>query len=356
MFMNTSTYEEYIMRDAKRLKMYSSQNNSLLLDVPQEILQIYSRFLDLKSTVMFHTACKRTYNKKTITQSKHNTVSRMLSSISYMMNELYDIFGTVNGQYKLLANMLRKIIYVSVSDLPNTNECQYVSSRTLNEYNKLIRLAMDTLDISELDFNSILEDIQFEYRGFEIVNICKERRDLLNKVKDIIHKHYFSHEFTVYTYTTFGNIFLEFQCDKDKIMIDVHERLTDDVFSWSFLTDVLKSFMVNNPNHELVIKMKNSGIEIKDNMITSNKGDYNAIHVIAEIINELQDCSSIFKGSDDNIVEIWNDTIEVNWVLKDVVREILKNGMYSFMLRNITNAVQDDFYPYLDIDEQLLLL
>ena len=280
----------------------------------------------------------------------------MFSSISCMINDLYDIFGTVNGQYKLLANMLRRMIYISVSDVPNDSELPYVSARTLNEYNKLMRLAMETLDISGFEFNNILEDIQFEFRGFEIVNICKERRELLDKVKNIIHEHYFSQDFTVYTYTTFGNLFLEFQCDKDKIMIDIHERLTDELFSWSFLTDVLKSFIFDNPNHELVSMMKNNDIEIRNNMITWNKGNYKSIYVIAEILNELQDCSKIFKGSDDNIVEIWNDTTEVNWVLKDVVQEILKNGMYSFILGNITNSVQNDFYPYFDIDEQLLLL
>lgn len=356
MFMSKDIYEGYISNDAKKLRMYSSEKKNLLLDVPEELLQIYSSFLDLKSNVMFNKVCKRTRNKDTIVKSRHSTLSRMFSSITYMVNDLYNIFGTVQGQHKLLANMLRRIIYVSVSDTPSDNELPYVSARTLNEYNKLMRLAMEATDISGFDFNNILEDIQFEFRGFEIVNIPKERRDLLNQVKDIIHKHYFSQAFTIYTYTTFGSMFLEFQCDSDKVMVDIHERQADDIFSWSFLTDVLRNFMINNPDHSLVTKIQKNNIQVTDNMITWNKNNSNAISVISEIVNELHECSKIFKGSDDNIVEIWNDTIEVNWLLKDVVNEILKHGMYSFLLSNITNVVNNDFYVYSDIDEQLLLL
>ena len=86
--------------------------------------------------------------------------------------------------------------------------------------------------------------------------------------------------------------------------------------------------------------MKQNNIEITNSMITWDKGNLIAPYIISELVNELTDCSSIFKGSDDNIVEVWNDTIDVNWLLKDIVTQILNNGFYTFILNfnSFTNS------------------
>ena len=355
--------EECIHRKTKNVKMCSSQNdnsnNNLLLDVPIEILQVYSKFLDLKSNVMFNSVCRRTYDKENVQKSKFNTLLKMFSSVSSMVKDLYDIFGTIESQNRLLAGMLRRLIYTSMSyNTPFQNEETYVSSKTLEEYHNIMRLTMATMDndnLSVLDFNNLLEDVQFEFRGFQIVNIPKHRREQLDMMKSIVRNHYFSHDFTVYTYTTFGNMFLEYQCGKDNMTVDIHERLDDEVFSWEFLTDTLRAFNIDNPKHEISKKMEDNNINIIDSMISWNKENSNGTYIFTEIVQKLIDCTSIYKGSDDNIVEIWNDTLDSNWLLKDVVNNILNNGMYSLMLRNITNSVQDDFYDY-NIDEVAMLL
>lgn len=357
--------EECIHNNTKMAKMYSSQDDNsnktpnLLLDVPIEILQIYSSFLDLKSNIMFNTVCKRTRDKMSIARSELKALFNMFSSISYMIMDLYDVFGTIESQSRLLAGILRRLIYTSVSNnMHFHNEVSYVYTKTLEEYRDIMRLTMEIMDddnLSVLDFNNLLEDIQFEFRGFQIVNITKQRREQLDKMKSIIRNHYFSHDFTIYTYTTFGNMYIELQCDKNNIMVDIHERLDDEIFSWSFLTDTLRAFNVNNPEHEIIQKMKENNIEIRNNMVSWNKTNNKGVSIFTEIVKLLIDCSSIYKGSDDNIVEIWNDTVDNNWLLKDVVNDVLSNGMYSFMLKNMTNSVQDDFYDF-DIHEAIVLL
>lgn len=358
-------HEECIHKETKKARMSSSQDEdssssfNLLLDVPVEILQVYSSFLDLKSTIMFNQVCSRSRDKKGVIQCEFDSLLKMFSSVSNMIKDLYDVFGTIESQNRLLAGMLRRLIYTSVSnDMSFGNEVTYAFSKTLEEYQNIMRLTMETMDddhLSVLDFNNLLEDVQFEFRGFQIVNITEKRREQLDTMKSIVRGHYFSHEFTVYTYTTFGNIFLEFQCDKDNIMVDVHERLDDEIFSWSFLTDMLRDFNLNSPDNEILKKMRDNNIQITNNMISWNKNSHNGINVFTEIVKFLVDCSSMYKGSDDNMVEIWNDTLEVRWLLKDTVNNILNDGMYSPMLRNITNSIQDEFYDY-NIDEALQLL
>lgn len=354
--------EECIHRMSKKAKMCSSQSdnvsNNLLLDVPIEILQVYSNFLDLKSNIMFNKVCKRTYDKENIARSEFNALFKMFNSIKHMINDLYNIFGTMQGQNELLADILRRLIYTSVSNsMPFQNEVSYVTARTLDEYRRIMRLTMEIMgdDFSVMDFNNLLEDIQFEFRGFQIINITNQRRDQLNKIKSLIREQYFSNDFTVYTYTTFGNMFLEFQLNKDNLMIDIHERLDDEIFSWSFLIDTVRDFNLNNPEHEILQKMKDNNIEIKDTMLSWKKQNTHGVYVFTEIVKKLINCSSIYKGSDDNIVEIWNETVDNNYIFKDVVNDVLNSGMYSCMLRNITNSIKDEFYDY-NIDEVIMLL
>lgn len=354
-------HEEYIDKKTKRPKMCSSQDvydKNLLLNVPIEILDVYSNFMDLKSNVMLKSVCKRTYEKHRVKRSELNTLTRMFSSMSSMIKDLYDAFGSIEGQNRLLAGILRRLIYRSVSNMFFQYDVSYVSSRTLEEYSNIMQLTMETFDderLSVVDFNNILEDIQFEFRGFQIVNITKERRELLDKVKSIIRSYYFSHDFTIYTYTTFGNIFLECQCDKENMMVDIHERLDNEIFGWSFIVDTLRALNTNNPEHVISKKMAMNNVQIDKNMICWKKENPNGVLVLSEIVHKLIDCSSIYKGSDDNIVEVWNDTLDFNWLLQDVVKDLLSSGMYTFKLQNIMNSVQDDFYEC-TIDALMILL
>lgn len=362
-FHNTLlTKEECIHRMSKQTKMCSSESENscknLLMDVPIEILQVYSKFLDLKSSVMFNKVCKRTYDKANIKKSEFNTLLKMFSSVSYMIKDLYDLFGTIESQNKLLAGILRRLIYTSMfNNMYFQNDISYVTAKTLDEYHEILRLTMESMDynLSMFEFNNLLEDVQFEFRGYSILNLTKQKREQLEKLKSIIREHYFSHDFTIYTYTTFGNVFIEFQCNKDNIMVDIHERLNDEIFSWSFLTDTLKAYNDSNSDNDIFNMMKDNEMEIVDNMISWKKGNTKGIYVFTEIVKLLIDCSSIYKGSDDNIVEVWNDTIDTNWLLKEVTDDILSSGLYQMILKNITNSVQDDFYSY-DIYEAMLIL
>lgn len=319
------------------------ESKNLLLDVPDEIVEIYSSFLDLKSNAMFNCACKKGCDKKSLRRSELFALSKMFVSIVDMVTNIHDIFGTLDGQKKLLSNMLRRLIYTSVSDIPTDADQSYASSKTLTEYKRIMEIVVEEMDISLFNFNNLLEDSQFEYRGYEIINIVKEKREELDNFKNIISNRYFSNEFTIHTYSTFGNMFLELQCDDDHVMIDIHEKKDINAFNWTFLTDVIKQFVFYNPEHKLIYEMKNSTIEINDNMIYWNKDNQNAPYVIVELIHELLDCSSIYKGSDDTIVEVWNDSVEINWLLGDVVNEVQNSGMYSNMLRDITNDIQDEY-------------
>lgn len=337
----------------KKHKMSSSQNtkkedltvrtNNLILDVPQEILQLYTYFLDLKSNVMFNCVCRKTNDKRTIKTNEYNTLSHMFGLITNLIGNLQNVFSTQEGQDKLLAVMLRRLIYTSVSDISSQTEVPYVTTRTFAEYTRLMTTITEKMDISVLDFNNLLEDAQFEFRGFSIINITDDRRNKINEIKSIIRDQYFSKEFTIHTCTTFGDMYVEFQCNNNNFTIDVHERLDDDLFTWMFLTDSVRSMISNGCVHPILSKLKSQNIQVSDSMISWQRNNYDNLYLLSDLVHDIMDCSSIFKGCDDNILEVWNDTMEVNWLLRETVKEVQVCGMYLEMLKDITNAVQDKF-------------
>lgn len=332
----------------KKLRMSSlhdidETSNNLILDVPQELLQVYSKFLDLKSNVMFNAVCRKTRDKKVLKQSELNTIFIMFGKIANMIQELHNIFGTTEGQNKLLANILRRLIYVSVSDIPSETEGSFPTSKTLMEYKNIMLTTMEKMDISMSAFNNLLEDAQFEFRGFRIIDLQEESRMMLNSIKSILSEIYFSQKFTIHTYTTFGNMFLEFMCDDENLMLDIHERLDDDIWSWSFLTDILKQFMIDNPTNPLVKELRKHNVIVSDSMITWKKNNHEVLYILTQLIYSLIDCSKIYMGSDSDLVDIWNETSDNNWLLKTVIDEVRECGMYTQVLEDITNSVQNGY-------------
>lgn len=327
----------------KKQTMSSKEKTNLILDVPLEILRNYSQCLDLKSNIMFNLVCKRTCDKQSMKLSEFNTVLRMFTSITNMIKNLQSTFRTQESQNKLLAVMLRRLIYTSVSDVVSQTEVSYISSRTWAEYTRLMNILVEELDISVMDFNNILEDAQFEFRGFSIINLSKEQREKLDKAKIILRNQYFSKDFTVHTCSTFGNMYLEFQCNDKYISIDIHEKLEDDMFTWIFLTDSVRNMMRDKPTNPLILKLQSQNVDISDSMISWDKNNENALYVLTELVHSTMDCSSMFKGTDDNLLEVWNDTVEVNWLLREMVDEVQVCGMYSSIFRDVTSCVQDAY-------------
>jgi hypothetical protein len=352
MYLSRQTYG---VESRKKSRMSSNQQQSveddcknLITNVPIEILKLYTNFLDLKSNVMFAKVFTTAHDRNIIARCETNALFRMLFGVTQLTQNLYDMIGTVKGQQALLASVLRKLIYVSVSDMPMNAESLLASHNTLIEYKALQDIAMDEMDISSYEFNNLLENAQFEFRGFTIFNVPNEHRERLDIMKNIIHNRYFSQPVTIHTYTTFDDIFIELDCEKDNILFDIHHQHSSEGRDWMFLLDAITDWTENNGSHDLAKQFKHEKIEIKNNMLCFNTAKvYNNLDIVVKLMHKLLPYQKLFKGSNDVRLEIWNDTLEVNWVLSDVIKDIQNSGMYISMLEDITNGVQDEYNAYL---------
>lgn len=327
-----------------------TSNNNLIMDVPSEIVKCYAQHLDLKSLVMFHCASKKCYDKQYIQYREERAIQDMLDGIVGVCNDILSVVSTKTGQHRLLANILRKLIYVSVTDItPNTNH-SVATSQTLAEYNAILEYITNEMDISIYTFNELLEDAQFEFRGFNIINITKERRDNLDKVKTMIHEWYFSKPFTVHTYSTFGATCVELDCNKDVVMFDVHRHLDEETQNMMFLTDTITEFQKNIneddvDDHKLV-KELNKHVRLVHYMYHWDNGNQQATKVMSSTMRRLMDCHPFFSGSTEICLELWNDMLDDNWVLSNVIDELLTNGMYGFILKDVTDDCNREFRHY----------
>lgn len=344
------------VKSNKKRQTYQQKmdHSNLILSVPPEVRTIYMNHLDLKSSVMFSTACKATLCNEDVDQKKEQAVIQLFGDVIKLAKEVHSVFCTSSGRDKLLARMLRKLIFVSVTDINSSMHSNVTTQHCMTEYHTLYNYVSSQLDVDIVAFNNMLEDAQFEYRGFCIIGLNPTKREQLNVFKKLLEDHYFSKSFTVHTYLTYGNMFVEINVDNETISFDIHKQKDSGGFNWLFLQDTVMDWMdacdgdmlesgVIDP---LYTDYLTAGIYPINSMLGWSLGDEKeamAQCVIAKLVKKLLPYQNMFGGSTDAKLEIWNDTAEHNWLLAEIVEETQRHEMYTERLRNITFDIQDEF-------------
>lgn len=324
--------------------------NNLLQDVPHEVVKCYAQHLDLKSLVMFHCACKRSYDVEFVRLREEQSLERMLNGIIGVCKDILNVVSTHEGQNRLLASILRKLIFVSVSDVSQHGNNAIASTQTLSEYNTILEYITNEMDLSIYAFNELLEDAQFEFRGFNIININRERRDNLDKVKQIIREWYFSKPFTVHTYCTFGTTCVELDCNRDVAMFDVHRHLDEENQDMMFLMDTINEFRQHHDVERGDLKLLrdlDKNVKLVQYMYHWDINNTQSTKAMSKVMKRLIDCHPFYRGSSEICLEVWNDLLDDNWVLANVIDDMLTNGMYGFILKDITDECQRVYRDHL---------
>lgn len=330
--------------------------SKLILDIPSEVIQCYANHLDLKSLVMFHATSKTTYDKHFLQCSEELAIERMLDGIVGVCNDILNIVSTCQGQEKLMASILRKLIYASVSDVtPHTHNNSIATLRTLTEYNAIQEYIINKMDISMHTFNELLEDAQFEFRGFNIINISKERRDNLDTVKMMLKEWYFSKPFTVHTYSTFGATCIELDCNKEVAMFDIHCHSNEEKDELMFFMDAMSQFKnsMHTKDDVWLIEEMDKHVKLVQYMYHWNMNNKQSTKIMSKMMKKLLNCHPFFEGSTEICLEVWNDILDDNWVLANVIDELVTNGMYGFILKDVTDDCTREFRHYMMLDNDM---
>jgi hypothetical protein len=339
------------------------QDNNLLLDVPDEIFNIYHNYLDLKSYISFVSTCRHTSteaSKRIVAQKRINAFSGILCEIQEKLCSIQATFATEGGSNMLLSCLLRKLIFASATkDEMAQNATSLAQTQCLEEYNRLYMHCLEEFDMTLVQFNNNLENAQFEYRGFNIIGINNNERHMLDMFKSILQETYFSRPFLSHCYVSFGDVFVEMNCDDETIMFDVHTH--DNAGNWVFLEVVINAWIKKVDALEiqcdddiiLLAKVRNIGINITENWLSWPKNNYNALTVVSELLFKFMGNDRFFQGAEKVTVEVWNDTLENNWILANVARGHLQCSRYEETLLRISYSIIDEYDQnrIMDIDE-----
>lgn len=375
----------YKTRANTRRRMMQTQalepSPCLLLDrLPEELLRKCAERLDVKSCVMVSSTCKTMHGAcKDVSKLKTEVaLGGMIKDTVDLMVSIQKEISREPLQNKLLADILRKLIFVSVTSAQNTDGTSRIAySNCLSEYHRLRDYFADAMNLSWLEYNNLLEDAQFEYRGFNIIGLTQERRDVLDLFKQHLHANYFSDSFIIHSYVTLNSLSMELNYDQNEICFDIHkirnpfeklDREWDSSSSDDEDGDVVES---RDPRsgvsiffQELVSKWEdgakgtlNEGTlkeEFKQSIISNIsdmlwwdpldvRGD-DVPFLLGRMITQLMpEATSILQGTTDTKIEFWNDTLEDNWLLSEVINDFIRARGFQTTLSYITFAVSDVF-------------
>lgn len=325
----------------------ASVSTTHLIDLTQEILLECFKHLDLKSSVMMTSVCKKFSHldnkNKLIHNKKIMSLGTIIKECISVLKLVYDTLHYEPAREHMMADLLRKLIYVSVSNSHhfNTSQSSIAYDHCQMEYTRLYLYYAEQMDITMFEFNNLLEDAQFEFRGYNIIDKPVEHRSQLNMFKDTIKGLYFNGAYTVQLNMQYLASCIEIHFDGNKIVFDVHLQESND--NLIFLQDLISDWLKKTQDIVLKNKFESSNIVIDRNQMHWSIDNSEAPYIIAELILLLMPDGRYFQGADAFNIELWNNIIEENWLLNEVVKEMIDRNNYETMICNVSYQVTDEY-------------
>jgi hypothetical protein len=303
---------------------------------------------------MFIATCTRTksLDKACIEEQPKPSVQKKIDGLSSIIKGYFTVLKGMhyhlmhNGlRDDMMSNILRKLIYTSVSNSSHIMGVQstVVFEQCQTEYNRLFLYFVEQMDITIVEFNNLLEDAQFEYRGYNIININETKRNQLNHFKQLLKSIYFSGLYTVQATIQYNEVCMEVYFDGEQCVFDIHRHPEGQHEGLLvFLQDMVSAW---RPTAEGRLKdmYDMAQISIVDDQLQWPMDSQDAPYVIAELITKLMPEPQFFKGGLVSDVEIWNGVMEENWLLNEVVTETMERYKYEELMVNSSYQIMEDF-------------
>jgi len=339
---------------------------NLIFDVPKEILTEYLGYMDVKTSLMFMSMCKRTkaLDKPKVTEAgieiapKASVMKKILglgNIVRDYVSVLHSIHTTVMSDVArdhMMANILRKLIYMSVSVethfVNDGNTLAFGQCRA--EYDRLYLYFAEQMGISKGYFNNLLEDAQFEYRGFKIINISENQRRDLDTFKDLLKGWYFEGGYTAQATIQYCDTCIELHNDGETLIFYIHRHSNDgdeeqhqNGCGLVFFQDRVEAWSKITDTGRLKEAFEQAKITINDNRLEWPIENEHAPYVIAELIINLMPDPMFYTGAEAFDIELWNIILEQNWILYEVMKETTDRYGFEEALCRASFQIVDDF-------------
>jgi hypothetical protein len=190
-----------------------------------------------------------------------------------------------------------------------------------------------------------LEDSQFEYRGFDIINISEHQRQQLDMFKNLLKGWYFEGEYITQATIQYDDTCVELHHDGDMLVFDIHRQsdLDDENGGLIFFQDRVEAWKNATATGRLKEAYDKANITITHNRLEWPIENKYATKVIGELIFKLMPDPMFFTGGEAFNIEFWNSILEENWLLTEVVKETMDRYSFEEDLCRASYQIVDDF-------------
>jgi hypothetical protein len=310
-------------------------------NVPQEILIKYFDVLPLKPATKLASSSKWLYQLLScrIRTKEKESVVEMLCNIIHSLKVFYNDLTSANRMHNILSFMLRRLIHTTaVYDTIHDADLNFAFSTKYNEeYNNTFLHVSEEMEMNIKEFNTYMENAQFEYRGFNIIGMPQSERHRLTDFKNVIETRYFNEPFKLQAYLAFeNNVFMEIIFDGEFIEFDFHHRRVEDG-QWVFIDQAINQtgFVLKHAR------------EI-NRMLCFQHENKEAMNEIVDIMFSLfgtcvEGC--LVKGAEQTNVSIWNTMYEENVVLAESINCYMADYRIDDLIHDITKSIihEDNF-------------
>jgi hypothetical protein len=306
----------------------------LISNMPIEIVLKFFEHLDVKSAVLFASGCKSLHSslKGHIHDKEKQAVLKMMQNAISMLKKFYDDLTSCTAHCGMLSFLLRRLIHTSaVYHTINEAELNFALFTKYNEeYSNVFLQMSEEIEMDAREFNTYMENAQFEYRGFNIIGIPIGQRERLDAFKDVIETRYFNETFRLQTYVAYSkNAFIEIIFDGEIVEYDFHVRRDDDG-AWVFIDQEMN-------RAEIALQHANE----VNRMIRFHHTNDDAIEEIVDLMFELFGPyvkGNIAKGAEQTNMSIWNSMYDDNVVFAEAVNCYMSDYNIEQRLHTIFNS------------------
>lgn len=309
----------------------------LIHNVPTELLIKYFDCCDLKTAIRL-ASCSSTLQDLfgcLITNKEKKLVIQTMTDMLIALKTFHEDLTCIQTRNGLLSFMLRRLIYTtaiydtldSTDNIHNTNILQY--SKYQEEFNDIFLQINEEMHMDLKEFNTFMENAQFEYRGYTIIGLPPEQRHRLDVFKHILEFRYFSEPLKIQTYLAYAdNVFIEVILDGEHIEFDFHMRISESG-QWVFIDQAIAN-----------TQLQLTYVKEKNRMLCFHYNNSNAIQELVGVIFNLFNSSvkgNLVKGAEQTNISIWNNMYEENALFAEAINNYMLNYNIEILLQNISS-------------------
>jgi hypothetical protein len=301
--------------------------------VPMEIIIKYFNALPIKSAIKFGSCSKALHamTEQLVEKREKETLSAILNNIIQTMKQFHQDMTSVEARNGMLSFMLRRMIHTSaIYETDDDAENLFPHyPKYHDEYNNIFLQVNEEIDMDIKEFNTYMENAQFEYRGFSIIGLPAIQRQKLDVFKHVLETRYYSECFKIQTYLAYdNNTFIEMIFDGETVEFDFHMRRVEDG-QWIFIDQEISRFNITLQHVRNI-----------NRMLCFHYLNHVAVEELVELLFELFNSSVkgvLVKGSEQTNISIWNNFYEENAVLAEAIHCYTSDYSIELKLHDITH-------------------